>query len=175
MLKLVSGLWWTYEKWKGYAIIHLWTNPGNHAPHLGGFSKSFPNYHLIVSSIASTTDDLHYVENIINHEVEKHVFYSYRIEEDEIYDQSDENRCVGLSWHEEESNENESVSYVSHSSDEDKDGTCHPREDEDNGIICPSSYESNATWEEESNDGSEFSYSSKGMALSSKSKSNISS
>lgn len=41
--------------------------------------------------------------------------------------------------------------------------------------MCPSFYESDATWKEESNDGSEFSHESKGMSLSSKSKNDVSS
>ena len=41
--------------------------------------------------------------------------------------------------------------------------------------VDPSSYESDATWEEESNDESEFSHESEGMVSISKSKNDVSS
>lgn len=67
----------------------------------------------VVSIFASPIDELYYVDNSTNHEVEELVSQSHRSEEAESCLSSDENNGADLSWHEEASNESKSDLYVS--------------------------------------------------------------
>lgn len=63
------------------------------------------------------------------------------------------------------------LAYCEEASYEADDEICCSSQVEDHDSICSSSCESDASWEEESNDGSECSYVSKGMSSISKSES----
>lgn len=100
-----------------------------------------------------------YVENVINHEVEGHVS-QYEDEEAKSYVSSDEGKVVDPVYYEE-------ASY----GEDDKSGYLSQEDDSDD--TCPSSYESDANWEEERNENSEYSYASKDMSSCSKSENEV--
>lgn len=98
---------------------------------------------------------LHYVENVIKVEVEIYAS-QYEYEEAESYLPSDKSEVVDSM-------------YCEESSCEDNGESCCSSQKEDSGRTCFSSCESGANWEEESNDGSKYSYESKGISSFSKS------
>ena len=113
-----------------------------------------------MQEILSFIHRLHHVENVIRYEVER---YSSQYEngEAESHVSSDQGEFVDLIYYEE-------------ASCEDNDESAKSSQEEDSGSTCFSSCESDANFEEESNDRSEYSYVSKGMSSSSKSESEVS-
>ena len=108
----------------------------------------------VILIIASPIDDLPYVENVINCEVEGHVS-QYKDEEVASYVSSYENLC------------HEEASY------EEYDESVYSSQSEENDNTCSSLYESNINWEEESNDERNIYCLNEGMALSPKSENEI--
>lgn len=94
-------------------------------------------------------DDLHCVENIMNQEEERYL-YQYEDEEPGSNVSSDKDEIVDLT-------------YCEEASCKDNGETCCSSQEEDCDSTYVSSCESDADWEEERNDGSEYSYVSKGM------------
>lgn len=85
----------------------------------------------------------------------------YEDEEFESHVSSDEGKISDRTYYEEASCEdNDEIFYSSH--------------EEDIESTCSASYESNANWEEERDDGSDYSYVSKGINYFSKSESEVS-
>lgn len=105
----------------------------------------------------SLIERLHYVENVIKSKVERHS-PQYENEEVESHISNDGNEFVDLT-------------YCEEASCEDNGKGCCSSQEEDSVSTCSSTCESDANWEEESNDGSEYSNVSKGMSSISKSES----
>lgn len=112
-----------------------------------------------INSIIHSPNDLHYVENIMNHEIERYSS-QYEDKEAESYASSNEGEVSNLMYYEE-------------ASCEDNEESCYSSQEEDSDRTWSSSCESDANWEEESNDGSEYSYERKGMSSFSKPKSEV--
>ena len=88
--------------------------------------------------IPSLIDGSHCIKNVINFEGESWSS-QYENEEAKSYVSSDDGEVSNLIYYEE-------ASY------EDNDESCYSTQEEDNGSRCSSSHESDANWEEESND-----------------------
>ena len=101
------------------------------------------------SVIHSPIGDFLYVENITNHEEER-CSSQYEDEEARSDVSSDEGEVPDPLYYEE-------------ASCEDNDESCFSSQEENSASTCLSSCESDANWEEESNDGSEYSYEGNGM------------
>lgn len=98
----------------------------------------------------SLIDRLHYVENVIKFQVAK---CSSQYEEEEL----------GSDFSSDESQVDDPT-YYEEASWEDNDESGNSSQEEDNDSMCSSSCELDTNWEEESNDGSEYSYANKGMS-----------
>ena len=116
-------------------------------------------YQSDMQEIVSLIHGWHHVEIVIKFEVERYSSH-YEYEETESHLPSDKGEVVDPMYYEE-------------ASCEENNDSCFSSQEEDSGSICSSSHESDANWEEESTNKSEYSNEIKGMSSFSKSKSDI--